>query len=186
MGFARRVDGDMVKRFAWLGALIVLVAFGLMVRTLFPKHIDVVRAPRIVTHWDTVRVLDTAWITRLRIDTVKINVLERVTVTVPETLYACPQLAAITAVSAGARVGDSSIVGGFTLTPLDSGYARRAWIAQFYTLGPVRSVVMDGDRPRMNFYDPPPRGCGFWCALGHYVTGGTIGAGAGFALCKAT
>lgn len=174
----------MLKRLQWLGAVVVLVAFGLIVRTLFPKRVEVVRPPRIVTVYDTVKSIDTAWITRLRVDTVKVNVLERVTVTVPETLWVFPSISAIVGASFGQRVGDSSLVAGFSIEPVDSALVHRTWVASFYTLGPVKSVVMDGNQPRLNFYDSPPRGCDFWCTMGHYLTGSAIGAGAGYALCK--
>lgn len=173
-----------MKKLQWLGGIVVLIAFALVIRDLFPKRVEVARPPRIVTVWDTVQVVDTAWVQRLRVDTVKVNVLERVTVTVPETLYVFPTVHAIVGASFGQKVGDSSLVAGYSLAPVDSLFLRRNWVAQFYTLGPARSLVMDGSVPRMTFYDPPPKGCDFWCSLGKYVTGGTIGAGAGYALCK--
>lgn len=175
-----------MKRVQWLSLVVALLGFAIMVRTLFPKRVEVIRPPRIITVWDTVRTIDTTWLTRVRHDTVKINVLERVVVTVPETILVVPQTVGITAASIGAKPGDSSLVAGFSLTPVDSGYERRAWTAQFFTLGPVKSISLNGDRPQMNFYDPPPKGCGFWCTLGHYATGAAVGTAAGFAVCKAS
>jgi hypothetical protein len=158
----------------WLGLIVTLF---LLLRSLFPKVVTVPGVPRIVTQYDTVRVIDTAWVTRLRRDTVRVNVTERVTVTVPETLYVLPAPErGITAVSVGPKVGDSTLVAGFSLTPLDSGISRRGWQVQFYTLGPVKSLVLDSV-PRITFYDPPPPSCRFFCKLGHYALGASVGFG---------
>lgn len=169
---------------AWIFvATTVGLALGLalLFRNLFP--ISVPTKPRIITQYDTVRVIDTAWITKLRRDTIKVNVTERVVVSVPETIYAAPRVRGITAFHAGERVGDSTIAGGFTLEPLDSGYTRRDWLVQFYTMGPVRSLVVDSSAPRITFYPPPPKPCGIWCKLGYTGIGTTIGASAGLAAC---
>lgn len=162
--------------------LVVAIGLGLMFRSMWPK--TVASAPRIITQFDTVKVLDTAWVTRIRRDTIKVNVVERVVVTVPETIYVAPRVRGITAFHAGQNVGDSTIVGGFTLEPLDSGYTRREWLVQFYTLGPVRSLVTDSV-PRITFY-PPVTSCGRWCSLKKYLLGGSVGAGAGLLACTLT
>jgi len=151
-----------------------------ILRDLFPKTVP--SPPRIVTQYDTVRTLDTAWITQTRHDTIKINVTERVTVTVPETIYAAPRVRGISALRAGEHIGDSTIVGGFTLEPLDSGYTRRDWLVQFYTLGPVRSLVVDSV-PRITFY-PPAQNCGFGCVAKKYLLGGVVGASVGLLACQ--
>jgi hypothetical protein len=165
--------------------LVLALALGLMFRSLFPMREPSI--PRIHTVYDTVRVIDTAWVTRLRRDTITVNVVERVTVTVPETVYVRPSLRGMTAVAVGARVGDSTVVGGFDFRPVgDSGYERRGWQAQYYTLGPLRSLIVDSGAPRIMFYDPPGKPCGSWCKLGHYLLGGSIGAGAAAIACTVT
>ena len=85
-----------LKTVGWV--LLVFVA-ALAFRSIFPKRITTPAVPRIVTVWDTVRVIDTAWVTRLRRDTLTVNVTERVTVTVPETLYVVPRLTGVVAVA---------------------------------------------------------------------------------------
>lgn len=160
--------------------VVVAIAGAILLRDLFPRTEQIPSVPRIVTRYDTVRVIDTAWITRLRHDTVRVNTVERVVVTVPETVRVVPRLRGITAVSVAKRWGDSSLVGGFSLVPLDSGYERRAWTAQLYTPGPLRSLLVDPDvpAPRATFYAPPPPPCGLLCAAKHYLLGGTVGFGA--------
>ena len=164
-------------RLKTIGIILLAVGGFILLRSLFPKTVTVVGAPRIVTQYDTVKVIDTAWVTRLRRDTLKVNVTERVTITVPETIYVLPRVErGITAVAVGEHVGDSTLVGGFTLTPLDSGISRQAWTVQFYTLGPVKSLVLDS-LPRLTFYAPPKPSCGVFCKLGHYVIGASVGFG---------
>jgi hypothetical protein len=159
------------------GALIVLVLAGaLALRELFPKREIVASPPRIETRYDTVRVLDTAWITRLKHDTLTVNLTERVTVTVPETVLVVPRLSGVVGISVGERVGDSTLVGGFTLAPADTGYEWRKWQVQFYTVGPLRSVVMDGTTPRVTYFPPPAPACKLGCKLRHYATGAIFGA----------
>jgi hypothetical protein len=154
----------------------VVIGGALIVRSLFPKTVTIPGLPRIVTQYDTVRALDTAWVVRLRRDTVRVNVTERITVTVPETLYVLPtSMHGMTAIAVGAKVGDSTLVAGFTLQPLDTGMTRRDWRVQFYTLGPVKSLVLDS-LPRITFYPPPAKACTFFCKAGHYVIGGAVAA----------
>jgi hypothetical protein len=138
--------------------------------------VEVPGVPRIVTQYDTVTQLDTAWITRVRKDTIRVNVIERVTVTVPETLRVLPpRVDGITALSVGRRVGDSTLVHGFTLAPLDTGVSRRTWTVQAYTAGPLRGLVLDS-LPRFSFYPVPKRPCNLGC-VAKYVG---IGVLAGF------
>lgn len=156
--------------------IVTLIAAALLMRSLWPRTVEVPGVPRIRTVYDTVRRIDTAWIVRLRHDTVKVNVTERVTVTIPETLYVVPRTSGMVAFHAGQRIGDSTLVGGFTLVPIDSGYQRRDWLVQFYTLGPVRSLTLDSV-PRITFYPPPGKPCGFFCKTQHYLLGGAVGFG---------
>jgi hypothetical protein len=162
-----------LKTVGWV--LLALFA-ALTLRNVFPKHITTPGLPRIRTVWDTVRVIDTAWVTRIRHDTLKVNVTERITITVPETLYVVPRVDGVTAVAVGEQVGDSTLVAGFTVTPADSGYTRRGWQVQFYTLGPIKSLVVDSV-PRLTFYPPPPKPCRFFCKAGYFVKGAALGAG---------
>jgi hypothetical protein len=163
-----------LKTVGWV--LLALVA-ALTFRNVFPKHITTSGVPRIFTQYDTVRVLDTAWVVKVRRDTLRVNVVERVTTTVAETLYIVPGLDGVTAVAVGAQVGDSTLVRGFSLAREDTGYTWRTWQVQFYTLGPVRSLVLDGSVPRLTFYPPPPKPCRFFCKAGYFVKGAALGAG---------
>lgn len=167
-----------------LSIAVIAIGGALVLRSLFP--VTVPGAPRIVTQYDTVTVIDTAWRVRLRRDTVKVNVTERVVITIPETVFVMTPLKGITAVSVGARVGDSTLVGGFSFEPLvDSGWTKRSWQAQYYTLGPLKSLVLDTSMaaPAINFFDYPGKPCGRWCKLGHYLLGGSVGAGTTAVVC---
>lgn len=162
------------------------LGLGLMFRSLFPK--TVVGMPRIVTQYDTVRTLDTAWVTRIRKDTIRVNVLERITVAVPETVLVIPETRGFTALSVGRKVGDSTLVAGFTLSPLDTGYTRRDWLLTYYTTGPLKSLALNPPEGTfaVNFYDPPKPSCGAWCKIGHYALGAAVGAGATALACTVT
>lgn len=160
----------------WIIVLAIAGAIGL--RELFPKQIRIPSPPRIVTQYDTLRVLDTAWMVKLRHDTVKINVVERVTVTVPETVRVVPDLTGLTALQIAPKVGDSSLAAGFTVAHDSSGYLLNRWQTQLYTLGPLKSLtVRAGGMIGAQFYDPPKPSCGFFCTLKHYAVGGLIGYG---------
>lgn len=174
-----------MKRFAIIAALVVVlaVALGLVFRNLFPKTIPGV--PRITTQYDTVRVLDTAWIVRVRHDTIKVNVTERVTVTVPETVAVVPSFSGMLAVSVGRNVGDSTLVAGLSVAPLGTSYTTRRWEAQFYTPGPLKSLAVDSGVPRINFY-PWQKSCGSWCEIKHYLLGGSVGASVTALACTVT
>jgi len=90
-----------------------------------------------------------------------------------------PRLDGMTAVLVGEKVGDSTLVGGFRLAPVDSGpgYTWRRWQLQFYTLGPVRSLSMVDSTPRITFFPPAPPPCRLLCKAGHYIVGAAFGAG---------
>jgi len=169
-----------IKTVGWI--LLAFVA-ALAVREVFPKRTTTSSIPRIITQYDTVRVLDTAWVTQLRQDTIRVNVTERVTVTVAETLFVVPRLDGVVAVAAGERAGDSTLVAGFTLAPADTGasadtgYTWRTWQVQFYTVGPIRSLVVDRGTPRVTFFPPAPPPCRLLCRAGHYLVGAAFGAG---------
>ena len=166
-----------------LGIVALLIAAAFLGHWLFPRQVPgVPPPPRIITVWDTVATIDTAWITRVRTiikhDTT--NLIERVTVTVPETVAVCPAIAGITALDVGEHVGDSTLVGGFQITPLASGIALSRWQAQVWTAGPLRSVLLDTLPPHFAFYPAPqePRTCGFFCQATRVGVGALIGFGA--------
>jgi hypothetical protein len=176
----------------WVVALLMLgvaVGLALILRNLFPK--TVASTPRIRTVYVTVPSgkIDTLWRVKLQRDARAEwerdslrTLLERLTTTLPETVYVAPRVSGMLAFHAGEKVGDSTLVGGFTLEPLDSGYTRRDWLAQFYTAGPVRSLVVDSGVPRITFY-PPVFPCGRWCSIKKYLLGGSVGLGTGLLAC---
>lgn len=168
-----------MKRYA---PLVLAVAFALMVRSLWPRTVEVVTPPRIRTVYDTVTVLDTLAITRTirrtQWDTVY---LERVVTTVPETLRVLPpRTLGLIFLSVPERAGDSTIARGFELVPRDSLIERRAWETQYWTPGPVRVLSLDTFPPRIDFgaFAPAVRPCRLFCKLGHYAVGMALGAAA--------
>lgn len=164
-----------------------MIAGAVMLRELFPKRELVASPPRIETHYDTVtaRQLDTLWRWREKLvrdaraeherDSLR-TLLERSTTSVPETVFVVTDLDGITALAVGANVGDSTLVAGFSLARLDTGYAFRRWQDQFYTTGPLKSLVLDGSMPRVTFYSPQKKPCQSGCKLKHYLTGMVAGA----------
>ena len=142
------------------GALIVLVLAGaVLLRELFPKREIVASPPRITTVHDTVRAVDTLWLKRqVRVDTV---LLERFSVTPPETVYRAPRLVGLTGMVVGKYVGDSTILQGFRLEPRDTAYAIVRFQGMFYTTGPVTGFGFAGDTPALRFGPPPPKPFGF-------------------------
>lgn len=154
----------------------LVVAGALMLRSLFPRTVPVSLPPRIRTVFDTVRAVDTVWLRRtveqLRVDTV---LLERLSVTPPETVYRVPRLEGLTGLVVAPFVGDSTVIQGFTLTPIDTGYHLGQWQGQFYTTGPVRAFAFVNGRPALRFDPPPPKPCRFLCKVGHYLVGAAVG-----------
>lgn len=120
--------------------------------------------PRIVTQYDTVRTIDTAWVTRLKHDTVyRVNVVERVTHTPPETVYRVPSLTGLLALAVGQRVGDSTLLLGFHVQPDSVRYAITRWQYQYWTSGPLKSVGFTATgTPAVDFYPAPPT-CDWRC-----------------------
>jgi hypothetical protein len=131
--------------------------------------------PRIVTQYDTVKVIDTLWVTKLKHDTVyKVNIVERVVHTPPETVTVMPKLSGVKDVWIAPKRGDSSLVYGFSVMPLDSAgrhYAFTQWQYQYWTKGPLRSLNLVNGTPAMTFDDPPPS-CDLNCKA--HVAGGAI------------
>lgn len=173
-----------MKQTAIIG-LVLLVLGGVLARALFPKTVREVVPPRIVTQWDTVQKLDTAWITRevqkTKWDTVY---LERVISAKPETVV----VSRMTPVSGmrylivGEKVGDSTTALGFTVkaNPADSTtILLDLWQTRWWTAGPLRSISVDTFPPRIAFYDPPKESskCGFFCKAKLALVGGGIGYG---------
>lgn len=120
-------------------------------------------APRIVTQYDTVRTIDTAWVTELKHDTVyRVNVVERVTHTPPETVYRVPPLTGLLALAVG-HPGDSTLLLGFHVEPESTHYTIRRWQYQYWTPGPLKSVGFTATgTPAVDFY-PPPATCAWRC-----------------------
>ena len=165
-----------MKYLTWAVLVLVLI---FAVRELFPKRIERLTPPRIITVYDTVRALDTAWVRRVVKQTDTLY-LERVTLTLPETVYVIPRLNGLTALAVG-KPGDSTLARGFTLMPSDSGSGLLiGWQAQWWTPGPLRGFSLDTFPPRLSFYDPPGKSCGLFCKVKHYA----IGAAGGWAVCK--
>jgi len=133
----------------------VAVGLGIVMLT---RHTPPAPISRIVTEYDTVKVIDTAWVTRLTHDTVyQTNIVERVVRTPPETIRVVPPLVGVSAVAVPQKRGDSTLVLGFRLTPLDTGYAFARWQYQYWTPGPLKSIALTPDgTPAVAFYDPPP------------------------------
>lgn len=153
-----------------LGVIAAIIAVGLTTR-----QKPLVPQPRIVTQYDTVRVLDTTWVTRLKHDTVytvKTNIVERVVTTPPETVFVVPALSALTAISVAPKRGDSTLLLGVSITPLDGTYVMTHWERQFWTPGPLRSVRMIGPTPAVQFDDPPPT-CSLKCKA-EWATGAVL------------
>ena len=175
-----------MKALKLMGTIAAVIGVAIVVRAWFP--VRVVQPPRIRLQIDTVATIDTVRLTEEIIRTTRPDTvwLERLTVTPPETVMVVPPLAGLTALIVAPRVGDSSVAQGFRVVPADSGYAFTRWEAQWYTPGPLRSLVIDGGLPRAAFGPPPPRACGPWCKLGHYVTGGAVVGGATAIACAVT
>lgn len=183
MGVGSPVSGDAsllasraLKPKTW--ALVVLVVgSAVILRELFPKREVVASPPRIRTVHDTVATVDTVWLRRAaqpsKPDTVY---LERVSVTPPETVKVAPSLVGITGLVVAPWVGDSTVVQGFRLEPVDTGYTVSQWQAQFYTMGPVRAVTLLNGTPQIGFGPPPKPPCGRGCVAKHVTYGAIFGA----------
>jgi hypothetical protein len=162
----------------WIPLLVAVLGAGFIGRSLFPKTVEVVTPPRIVTHYDTVQTIDTAWVTRLVRETKWDTVfLERVVTAAPETLRVCPELRGLTTLTVGQRPGDSTVAQGFALTVRDTLVLLERWQTQWWTPGPLRAFSLDVFPPRVAFWEPPKavKGCGFFCQLSHYGVGGAVG-----------
>jgi hypothetical protein len=165
--------------------LVLLVLGGVLTRSLFPKTIRQVVPPRIVTQYDTVEKLDTAWITRevqkTKWDTVY---LERVITARPETVVVS-RMTSVTGLRyliVGEKVGDSTTALGFTVkaNPQDSTtILLDLWQTRWWTAGPLRSIATDTFPPRISFYPAPEvsKNCGWWCKTKLVLASGGVGYG---------
>lgn len=155
----------------------LVVGSALVLRELFPKREVVASPPRIRTVHDTVTTVDTIWLRRAahpsKPDTIY---LERFSVTPPETVTVAPSLVGMTGLVVAPWVGDSTVVQGFRLEPVDTGYTVSQWQAQFYTMGPVRAVTLLNGTPQVGFGPPPEKPCKLGCKLKQYGTGAIFGA----------
>lgn len=181
MGLVAEAEGPLQVRepvTVKTGALILaLVAGAVILRELFPKRELVASPPRIQTVHDTVATVDTLWLRHAaqpsKPDTIY---LERISVTPPETVLVAPRLVGMTGLIVAPWVGDSTVMQGFRLAPVDTGYTVTQWQAQFYTMGPVRAVTFLNGTPQIGFGPPPEKPCRFGCKLKHYATGALFGA----------
>jgi hypothetical protein len=153
--------------------VIALVALG--VGYLLFRGTAKIQPPRIVTQYDTVKVIDTQWVTKLKHDTVyKVNIVEKVTTSKPETVYVKSHpdtVSGILAVSVPKKVGDSTLVLGVKYIFQDSTLTHTHWQYQYWTPGPLRSlVVQPSGALSADFYNAP-RAC-------HEVRAAGVGAGA--------
>jgi len=135
-----------------------LIAGGvLLAATILAKGRPTPTVPHIVTQYDTVKVIDTLWLTKLKHDTVyKDNIVERVTVSKPETIFVFHPLDGILAVSVPNKVGDSTLVLGYSYRSMDTAFVKQEWQYQYWTPGPLRSVTLSpSGAPSVDFYKPP-------------------------------
>jgi len=164
-----------------LPTIVLIIAGALMLRSLFPKRIEVATRPRIVTQYDTVKVLDTLWREKVRKEVQHDTVFaERVVRTLPETVQVYHHNG-ITFVHAGKKIGDSTLVGGREISVSPDGTWISNWQVQYWTGGPLHTLDADTMPPRISFYTPGTfqsgKECGFLCKLGHYAVGGAVGYG---------
>lgn len=149
----------------------------------------VIPIPRITTVYDTVRELDIRWRDRptaeARTDTFR--VIERVTVTVPETvLVDTGTWRGIQFVSVPVERGDSMLIEGATVVRDSAGtLTQRQWRVQAWTAGPLRLISLDSFPPRLSFWPPPTPArssrCGAGVAAGYAVLSQSLDAVIGFA-----
>lgn len=167
--------------------VVLLIASGLVVRSCFPKVVD---RPVIIhdTVYDTVKVDNPVWLAQIadlkrKLANVRPDTVYKLheTVTPPETVLVVPKSTGISTVFVPDKVGDSTIVTGFRITPIDTGYGLNKWRTTFYTPGPLAALTMDGDTIEAAFYLPAPASCGFWCKS-KYAGGGGLVALAGYFL----
>ena len=137
----------------WLGVA-ALVAVG---SYLAGSRARPVAIPTIVTQYDTVKVIDTAWITKLKHDTIyKQNIVERYVYQKPETVKVFTPLNGLLAVFVPQRLGDTTRAFGFKMQKPDSNYLLSYWEYDFWTTGPLRSMrLLSTGGVATDFYDPP-------------------------------
>jgi hypothetical protein len=166
----------MNNKWVLLGAVALGAVLG---ATTFKRTVVKQLPPRIVTQHDTVRQIDTLWKVQWR-DKVKhdtVNVVEKVTVTVPETVQVVPKLTGLTSLIVGTSIKDSTLMEGFTIQPAESSkVAVRRWVGQYYTSGPLSALFVDSVPPQVHFgtFPEPPR-----CSI---TNGGLSYAGKGAAV----
>lgn len=165
-----------------IGVVLIAIASALISRNLFPVKVQSPPPPpRIHTVYDTVSVLDTAWIevVRERVVHDTVNLTEVVTVTVADTIEVCPTVTGVTAIDVGLSLGDSTLVGGFSLTNTGIDLLIRRWTRQYWTPGPLQSLytTQEGVDVAFGEFVPPRPHCGLLCKLSHYVVGGSFGYG---------
>lgn len=165
----------------WIPFAVAVLGLAWMLRSLFPETREVVQRPRIVTMYDTVKAIDTTWITKVRKEVQHDTVFaERVIVTPPETVYVGGLYRGITFVNAGKKVGDSTLVKGWKIEIDTVGSRLSNWQVQYWTGGPLHTLDADSLPPRISFYSGDyfrGKDCGFFCKVEHWLQGGAVGYG---------
>lgn len=165
--------------------LVLLVLGGFIARVLFPKTIERVAAPRIVTQYDTVERLDTTWLKK-EVETIRWDTIytERVVTAKPETVYVAElrPVSGVRFLSVGKKAGDSTTAVGFTVRPDTSDSTKvlvSMWQTRWWTPGPLLSLSIDTLPPRVEFgeFPVPKKDCGFFCKTGLVLAGVGVGGG---------
>jgi hypothetical protein len=148
--------------------------------------------PEIITRYDTVTRLDTAWYPSPP-ETVTVPPRVVVHVDTFTVVVDCPApdfspTHGVSVLLSPYGWGDTLRVGGFTFEPLDSSLIRRDWQASYFAMGPIKSMRFVGDTipPVFDFYPQPPPPCGFGCSLKKYIIGSAAGAAIATAACAAS
>ncbi len=173
------MDKITVKGAALLLAL--LSASFLVGKFIFPRR-EIRQIPQIVTEWDTVTVLDTAWVTDIREVRDTVTLVRRVTVrdtvetvvTVTDTIIAFPPVWGMRAVNVPLEWGDTMKVLGFELRGEGDRVTSRDWQADIFVAGPLESLLVDSLPPKVTFHPMPDPPCTFWCKRKHEAIGAGI------------
>lgn len=145
------------------------LAIGLAIWQACPKEKTVRLDPVIVTEWDTMSQLDTVWLERVRREVDTVNLVQRVIVQVPETVFVTDSSpgayeVGITAIEAPLSWGDTLQVRGFHSVWFERGLVTSWWETRHFVKGPIRSVIVDSVPPLVSFYDiPEPSECNTIC-----------------------
>lgn len=173
-----------MKQTAIIG-IVLLILGGFLARTLFPKTVERVLPPRIVTQYDTVERIDTRYLDRVIRETKWDTVyLERVVTAKPETVLVATMrpISGLRYLLVGEKAGDSTTALGFTAQADPSDSTRilvNLWQTRWWTPGPLLSFSLDTLPPRVHFgeFPVPKKNCGFLCKTGLVLAGTGVGSG---------